>query len=112
MTLPLTTTTVTIEFLPEDADPYEDQVWTVSASGVPAVISGSSGSGIDVGGAQETLSATLFTDEAVEMRKAARITDETTSEQWRVLWTRKRYELGLGHIVSGLEMVRGAADGP
>lgn len=109
--LPLVTTTVTIERPQTGIDPFEDQSWSVVGSSVPGTISGSSGAGRDAGGAQQTLQAKLFVDEGVDVRKADRITDGTSGEVWRVLWVRKRYELGLGHVVAGLEAVEGAADG-
>jgi len=107
MTLPLTTTTVTIERIPDDVDPYETATLTVVGLNVPAVVSGSSGAGLDVGGAQETLSAKLFTEQDVDLKKSDQVTDDTSGEVWRVLWVRERYELGLGHKVAGLEAVEG-----
>lgn len=111
MALPLATTAVTIERPETGIDPFEDQLWSVVDSSVVGTISGSSGSGRDVGGAQQTLSARLFVNEGTDVRKADRVTDEVSGDVWRVLWVRKRYELGLGHIVAGLEAVEDAADG-
>jgi hypothetical protein len=111
VTLPLTTTTVTISRRVADSDPYEDPGWVVVLSSVPAVVSGSTGTGRDVGGAQEVLTAQLFTDEGVDVRKADLVHDDTSGEEWRCQWVRHRYELGLGHVVAGLEVSEDAADG-
>ena len=111
MTLPLTTTAVTISRATDNVDPYEDQLYTIVASGVRGVVSGSGGAGLDVGGAQQILTGKLFLDQGADLRKADLVTDETSDEVWRVLWVRKRYELGLGHVVAGIELTEGAVDG-
>lgn len=108
--IPLVTTAVTIERPQTGVDPFEDQSWSTVGASVPGTISGSAGAGRDVGGAQQSLQARLFVDEGVDVRKADRVTDETSGATWRVQWVRVRYELGLGHVVAGLEAVEGAAD--
>lgn len=110
MTLPLTTTTVTIERLADGVDPYEAEVWSTAYTGVPAVISGSSGVGQNIGGAQQTLNGKLFVDGAINVKKADRVTDGISGEVWMVDWVRQRYELGLGHRVAGLTLVEGAVN--
>lgn len=111
MTLPLTTTSVTIQRPADGVDPYEDQGLTVVATGVRGVVSGSAGGGIDRGGAQEVLTATLYVEQEADVKHYDIITDETSGQRWRAQWMRERYELGLGHKVVGLEAVAGAADG-
>ena len=106
--LPLTTTTVTIKRRSQDVDPYEDQTVQTVGSGVPGVISGSSGSGSRIGGAQQVLSPSFYGNEDTDVLKGDILIDETNEEVWHVLWVRKRYELGLGHVVAGLEQVTGA----
>jgi len=107
MTLPLTTTTLTIKRVPANIDPYADTTPTVVTLNVFGAISGSNGTGSDVGGAQQVLTARLFVESDVDVRIADVVIDETSNEEWRVLWVRKRYELGLGHTVAGLEYVAG-----
>jgi len=108
MTLPIVTTWVSIERLSENVDPYADATTTVVDSSASAVISGSTGRGSDIGGAQQVLEAKLFVNPETDVRKADYVTDLRTSERWKVLWVRARTELGLGHKVAGLEIVEGA----
>ena len=111
MTLPLTTTTVTIEDIPPGVDPYDDQTYSVSGSGVPAVISGPSGTDVRIGGDQQTITAILLCENTVPIHPSSRVTDDTTGRVYTVSWVNERYELGLGHIKAGLYEVTGAADG-
>lgn len=106
----MTTTAVTIQRHANGVDPYEAATWSTVSSGVPAVVSGSSGFGSDIGGQQQVLTAKLFVNEGVDVQKSDRITDETSGEVWIVDWVRVRYELALGHVVAGLTAVEGATN--
>lgn len=108
MSLPLTTTTVTIQRPRTGVDPYEDQSYITVVSGHPAVISQPSGSGLNIGGIQETISATLLSD-PVDCRRYDIVTDETTGRVYDVTWSNQRYELGLAHTKAGLTFTEGAA---
>lgn len=110
MPLPLTTTTVTISRLLEGVDPYEEECWSIITSDTPAVISGSSGTGANVGGAQQVLSATLYVDGGTDVKMSDRVTDNTSGDVWLCDWVRRRYELGLAHVTCGLTFVEGATN--
>lgn len=111
MTLPLTTTTVTVEDIASGTDPYEVQTYSVVGSGVPAVISGPSGVDLRVGGDQQTITAVLLCETTAPITPSSRVTDDTTGRVYTVSWVNERYELGLGHFKAGLYEVTGAADG-
>lgn len=108
MTLPLTTTTITVQRPSAGVDPYEVDTYITVASGHPAVISRPSGSGLRVGGDQQTISATLLAD-PVDIRRYDRVTDEATGRVYDVVWSNDRYELGLAHTKAGLTFTDGAA---
>lgn len=108
--LPLTTTTITIHRLASGVDPYESENWATVATRQPATISNPSGASREIGGDQQTVSATLYTDGEVDLRHEDHITDETTGLRWRVTWVTPRYELGLSHIRAGIERTVGASN--
>lgn len=99
MTLPLTTTTVSIE----DADtpePYEGTTWTTRHTSASAHVSSPSGRervGSDGG---ERIDAVLLTE--VEVWRGDRVTDASTGDVYRVAWVTERTGLGLDHTKAGL----------
>jgi hypothetical protein len=111
--LPLTTTTITVQRLESGVDPYDnhDTTWSTVTTRQPATITSPSGFSQLVGGHQQTVSATLYTDTDVDLRYEDRIIDETTNVTWQVKWVAVRYELGFGHLKAGIEHTAGAADG-
>lgn len=108
MTLPLTTTTVTVQRPSAGVDPYEVDSYQTVVAGWPAVISGPSGSGLTIGGDQQSVSATLLAD-PVDIRRYDRVVDDTTGRTYDVVWSNQRYELGLSHTKAGLTYTEGAA---
>lgn len=111
MTLPLTTTSVSI-MSPEGAgDPTDAPVITMVASGVPAVIGSPSGTEAVAGGQQETVDAVLHVNPDVDLTHLFLVSDELTGELWQVVWVRERTGLGLGHRIAGLRRVKGASSG-
>lgn len=106
MTLPLTTTTVTIDNATE-TEPYEGETSTVRGTGIAAHV-GSPGASADQRGAgQETWDAALYVDSGVTVERNDRVTDETTGHVWRVLDVNERSGLGLDHVVCGLRRASG-----
>lgn len=106
MTLPLTTTTVTIADAAEP-EPYEGETVTTRGSGVAAHIGSPSGFGDQRGGGQETWDAALYVDSGVTVERNDRVTDEVTGKVWRVLDVNERSGLGLDHVVAGLRRASG-----
>lgn len=118
MSLPLTTTTITIGRVIDDTnDPDEPPLEITSATGIPAVIAAPSGSDLVDGGSRERVDAILLVDPDVDVRHEDIVVDELAEvpavgwrEGYRVTWVRKRTGLGLDHLKAGLLSIRGAAD--
>ena len=108
MTLPLTTTTITVQRPSAGVDPYEVDSYQTVVTSHPAVISAPSGSGLTIGGDQQTISAELLAD-PVDLRRYDIVTDETTGRVYDVVWVNDRYELGLAHTKAGMTSTEGAA---
>jgi hypothetical protein len=111
VTLPLTTTTVTISSPEGSGDPTDAPVVTVVSSAVPAVIGSPSGTEAVAGGQQETVDAVLHVNPEVDLTHLFLVEDESTGELWQVVWVRERTGLGLGHRIAGLRRVKGASSG-
>lgn len=110
MTLPLSTTTVTVRRPASGGDPYEDAAMTTVVAGLPAHIGSPSGRERIVAGSKETLDASLDTDPA-DIRHVDRIFDDVTGDQWEVVWAQARRGFGLDHVEGGLRRVTGASSG-
>ena len=112
MSLPFTTTTITIE-RPSTAeqDPYESATFTTQATGVPAVIGSVSGREQDLGGSLEVLGARLAVEPGVDVQAQDVITDETTGLIWEVGWIQSVTGFGLDHVEGSLKVARGGASG-
>lgn len=104
MTLPLTTTTVTVED-GDTPEPYEGTTWTTRHAAAPAHISSPSGRERvgDAGG--ERIDAVLLCD--VEVWRGDRVTDAATGDVYRVAWVLERTGLGLDHTKAGLVRTTG-----
>lgn len=109
MTLPLTTTTVTVLRPPSDVDGLEAPEYTVVVERVAARVAGASASGSHaVGGRQETSSARLYVDRNVDLRRQDRIVDDATGAVWEVTGVKTRTGLGLDHTAAALQSSRGS----
>lgn len=112
MTLPLTTTTVTIERVTEAAnDPTDAPTVSTVAAGVPADIGSPAGTDQVVGGSRELVDAVLLVNPDVDLQRGDSVVDDLTGESWRLAWLRERTGLGLDHLRGGLQRVKGAAGG-
>lgn len=109
--IPLSTTTVTVERPGVGTDPYETVVLSEVASGVAGHISAPSGSDLHVGGDQENVSAVLLAECCVDVRHPDLVTDDSTGNQYEVVWVRRRIGLGLDHLKIGLRASSGASNG-
>lgn len=113
MTLPISTTTITVRrpAVGSDKDPWvvsDDTSDTNVVTGVRAHISTPRGSELNSGGAQENVSFLLNADPC-DLHNTDRVYDERTEELYEVIWTEGREALGLDHVVAGLSKVRGTA---
>ena len=112
MSLPFTTTTVTIE-RPSDltTDPGDGITLSTIASGVGAVLSSPSGREQIVGGQQQIIDKVLYVDGLTDLTHVDTVTDAATGTAYSVSWVDRRPELGLDHLKAGLKVVTGAANG-
>lgn len=107
MTLPLTTTTVTLASRSSSDDAYDAAVWTTQATGLPAHIGPVGSDGRQVGDGAEAHDATLLLNDGVSVARGWRVTDDLTAEVWEVAHVNERTGLGLGHVRCGLRRVSG-----
>lgn len=111
MSLPFTTTTVTVT-RPDDltADPGDGITLTTVASSVGAVLSSPSGRERIIAGQQQIVDKVLYVDQGTDLTHADTVTDTATGVVYEVSWVDERTELGLGHLKAGLKIVTGAAE--
>lgn len=112
MSLPLATTTISVQRVTADlstVDPYEVTAAPETvASGVRAHIGDPSGSELVAGAAaQQDISARLDCD-PIDLHNTDVVVDDLTGETYEVVWTRARAGFGLDHTVAGLRQVTGA----
>lgn len=110
MTIPLATTTVTIErqTAPTDAWPDDPPVYDVIATGVRAHFPATRISGTESGdgNVRSELNARLLTDPC-DLQHLDRVTDETTGVVWEVSWVLDRSGdyFGLDDMHAGVRRV-------
>lgn len=100
MALPLFTTTITVE-RPGSGDAMDAPDYDTIESGVRAVIGSPSGVESVASGSSEQVTARLDCD-VCDLAHGDRVTDDATGETWQVSWVRRRYGLGLDHLVGEL----------
>jgi hypothetical protein len=105
----VSTTTVTITRRNGAGDPYETGTTTTVATGVPAHIGAPTGSDTRLGGEREMVDAALVIDPTPALAHVDDVLDESTGEQWQVVWVRQREGFDLDHQRAGLRAVKGAA---
>lgn len=110
MTLPLATTTISVQTTAASGDPYEDAVVSAGAAHVRAHIGSPNGRERIVGGQKETLDAALDCDPCA-ITHLNRIVDDVTGERFEVVWIKSRQGLGLDHMEGGLRRVSGGSGG-
>lgn len=110
MVLPLVTTRVLVERPDLTADGAVARVYTTVGT-YDGVVSSPSGSDVRLGGDQMTVTATLHLDEDASLARYDRVTDQTNSLTYEIVWVQSRYELGLGYVKAGLTRTEGAASG-
>lgn len=108
MSIPFTTTTVSIARPGALTDPMETATRTDVLAALPAHISYPSGSERRGTGSKRDFEATLFVDAGTDVRPQDQITDEKTGVVWQVSWARSRYGVGLDYCSAGLVRAEGA----
>ncbi len=108
MTLPLTTTTVTVRRELQTGDEDEVNPPALVIGTVGAQITPTSGRGEFIGGVQQTVDARGHFN-PIDVRAGDTVKDNVSGLVYRVLYIQKRYELGLNHVVAGLLRSEGAA---
>lgn len=118
MTLPITTTTITVtrDARPATEDPYgagydapaaRDDAVSTTAALVPAVVSPAGGTGGNVGGTSQRIDARLVCDPC-DIAYGDTVTDDVTGWKYRVEWAVPTTGVaGLGHIAAGLVSDKG-----
>jgi hypothetical protein len=106
VSIPVASTTIAVARSDQDGtkDDYDGVSFASVASRVRAVIGSPSGAETVMGGSSEDVSAQLTCD-PVSLRHDDRVTDETTGDQWQVVWVRRRIGLGLDHVSAGLRAI-------
>lgn len=104
MSIPLSTTTITVSRSDQDGtkDRRSTLTWSTLYAGVRAVIGSPSGVETVAAGSAETVGWRLDADPMPLMRHADRVTDDVTGDVYEVVWVRQRYGLGLAHTVAEL----------
>lgn len=111
MTIPLTTTTITVRRPSVDAnrDPYEEDPSPVTvAEGVRAHISSPSGREQAVGGEQSIVTFPLVCD-PVDLQHTDTVIDESDDAEYEVVWVLPRQGFGLDHVKADLKKVTGVS---
>jgi len=111
VSIPLALTTVTVSRVPADPtrdgfDPQPDPVNI--ATGIRAVIGNPSGSQ-NITAGDRTVVTFPFTTDPSDIQADDTITDDTTGDEYRVMWARTRAGLGLDHVEGECEQVQGAS---
>lgn len=106
MSIPLATTTITVERRGSESANYETPTLTPIASGVRAVIGSPSGVTSRQGGSREAVTFRLNSD-LVELDAECEVTDDKTADRYLVVWAKQRRGLGLDHTVAELQQVTG-----
>jgi hypothetical protein len=110
MSIPLSTTTITISRKRDDDDPYDTPTVRPVANGIRAVIGSPSGRDRVIGGDQSAIVAKLDCD-VCDLRHYDYVTDDRTTVEYAVVWVTERQGLGLDHLEAGLTAVTGASNG-
>jgi hypothetical protein len=110
MTVPLATTTVQILRAAADTsrDYWDADPAPATVASVRAHLSSPSGREIRGEGSQQIVDMVLLCD-PVDLHHDDRVKDLTTGTLYRITWVRKRYGLGLDHMVAGLMVAEGIA---
>lgn len=107
MSLPVATTTITVE-RGTGGDAYDGQTFSTVHSGVRAVIGSPSGAETNQGGSSEQQTARLNCD-PIDLRHTDRVTDDQTAITYEVTFAARRLGLGLDHTVADLLVVNDRA---
>lgn len=107
MSLPFTTTTVTIESdASAAADGLDAPSWVTKRADEPARVSGPSGASERIG--QERVDAVLFVNPGTDLALTDRVTDQLTGHIYRVLYVQEVVGFGLDHTKAGLRRITGS----
>jgi hypothetical protein len=110
MSLPFTTTTVTVQ---RPANTLQDSrvepAWTVVANGVPCVLAGVSGS--ELGRTQVSKNAAARFQPGTDVRSYDRLVDENTGDVFEAGMVQTRRGFGLDHVAVELHVTIGATGG-
>jgi hypothetical protein len=111
VSIPLSTTTITVKRIPRDdtRDGYDTQPAAATiASGVRANIGSPSGSE-NIAAGDRTVVTFRITADPTDLQADDQVTDDTTGATYRCVWARNRIGLGLDHTTGALEQVVGAS---
>lgn len=107
MTLPITTTTVTVA-IDGRAEPDDAADYATATGPHPAHVGSPSGTERMGGQGVERLDAILYVETDVTIAAGAQVTDVGTGLVYRCAYVTERQGLGLPHLRCGLTLVRGA----
>lgn len=108
MTLPITTTTVTVERRVGTADKWEPETPAVIYTAIPATIGPVTASDVQTsGGDQQAVDAVLHTNLQHVVGRLDTVTDLLTGDVYEVAWAYSRRGLGLDHWRAGLKRTDG-----
>lgn len=108
MSIPLSTTTISVLRPPENEDPFDTTGdSSVIVSGIRAVVSAPRGRDEINPGDKEVIDMVLYCD-LCDLQSTDVVTDSATSIVYSVVWVAERFGLGLDHLAAGLRFVSNA----
>lgn len=108
MAIPLATTTITVKRASTTGDAFDRSDPTTIRTGLRAVIGGQTGQEAVRDGSSEQVTVRLVCD-PYDLHHDDVIVDETTQEQWEVVWCARRQGLGVDHTAADLLKITGRA---
>jgi len=108
MTLPLTTTRISISRTTGGGDKWEPGSTSTTTLDAPANISSPTAAEQESAQtAQELIDMVMHVDPWVDVKREDSVTDLVLNETYEVVWVVKRHGLGLDHVRAGLRRTAG-----
>ncbi len=104
MSLPVSTTTITVLRASGSGDAYDGVSYSTWLSGVRAVIGSPGGTEVNTGGSSQQMTARLNCD-PILLKHTDRVRDDQTGITYEVLTTARRLGVGLDHTVADLMVI-------
>jgi hypothetical protein len=104
MSLPVSTTTITVARGDASGDGYDGQTFRTVYRGVRAVIGSPSGSEVNAGGSSMQMTARLNCD-PIDLQHTDRVTDDQTHITYEVTTVARRLGMGIDHTVADLLVI-------